>query len=48
MQWMSRCFAPLAQWSSLLLGLAESLAYGWYVALIFGPLFNVFALNFEK
>lgn len=27
-------------WSSFLLGLVESFAYGWYVALIFGPLFN--------
>ena len=25
------------------LGLAESLAWGWYVALIFGPLYNFFA-----
>ncbi len=30
-------------WPSFLLGLAESFAYGWYVALIFGPLFNFFA-----
>lgn len=30
-------------WPSFLLGLVESFAYGWYVALIFGPLFNVFA-----
>jgi hypothetical protein len=30
-------------WPSFLLGLVESLAYGWYVALIFGPLFNFFA-----
>lgn len=34
-------------WSSFLLGLAESFAYGWYVALIFGPLFNYFAVRFE-
>lgn len=27
-------------WPSVLLGLAESFAYGWYVALIFAPLFN--------
>ncbi|MDE2227771.1 MAG: hypothetical protein KGL11_01860 [Alphaproteobacteria bacterium] len=27
-------------WPSLLLGLVESFAYGWYVALIFGPLYN--------
>ena len=30
-------------WPSFLLGLVESVAYGWYVALIFGPLFNFFA-----
>ncbi len=26
----------------LLLGLIESFAYGWYIALIFGPLYNYF------
>lgn len=30
-------------WSTFFLGLAESFAYGWYVALIFGPLYNFFA-----
>lgn len=30
-------------WPSFLLGVVESFAYGWYVALIFGPLFNFFA-----
>ena len=30
-------------WPSFLLGLIESFAYGWYIALIFGPLFNLFA-----
>jgi len=30
-------------WPSFFLGLAESFAYGWYVALIFGPLYNFFA-----
>ena len=30
-------------WPSFVLGLVESVAYGWYVALIFGPLFNLFA-----
>ncbi|MFC3674954.1 DUF5676 family membrane protein [Ferrovibrio xuzhouensis] len=29
-------------WRSFLLGLAESFGYGWYVALVFGPLFNLF------
>ena len=30
-----------------LLGLVESFAYGWYVALIFGPLFNFFAVKIK-
>jgi hypothetical protein len=29
-------------WPSFLLGLIESLAYGWYVALVFAPLYNFF------
>lgn len=28
---------------SFFLGLAESLAWGWYVALVFAPLYNFFA-----
>lgn len=34
-------------WPSFLLGLVESFAYGWYVALIFGPLFNLFAARWR-
>jgi len=30
-------------WTSFLLGLAESFFYGWYVALIFAPIFNYLA-----
>ncbi len=30
-------------WSSFLLGLVESYGYGWYVTLIWVPLYNVFA-----
>jgi hypothetical protein len=30
-------------WPSFVIGLVETFAYGWYVALIFVPLFNVFA-----
>lgn len=30
-------------WQSFLLGLVEAFAYGWYFALVFGPLFNFFA-----
>ena len=33
-QWLS--------WRSFLLGLAESYGYGWYFALIWVPLYNVF------
>lgn len=30
-------------WGSFLLGLIEAFAYGWYVALVFAPLYNFFA-----
>jgi hypothetical protein len=30
-------------WPSFFLGLLESFGYGWYIALVFGPLFNFFA-----
>jgi len=30
-------------WPSFFLGLIESYAYGWYIALVFGPLYNFFA-----
>ena len=30
-------------WQAFLLGLIESFVWGWYIALIFGPLFNFFA-----
>lgn len=30
-------------WGSFLLGLVESYGYGWYVALVWVPLYNVFA-----
>jgi hypothetical protein len=33
----------LLNWKTFLLGLAESYAWGWYVALVFGPLYNFFA-----
>jgi len=33
-------------WPSFILGLVETFAYGWYVALIFAPLFNFFATRF--
>ena len=34
-------------WPSFFLGLVESTAYGWYVALVFGPLYNFFAAREE-
>ena len=35
-------------WGGFFIGLVDSLAYGWYVALIFVPLFNFFAVKFER
>ena len=32
----------LLSWQTFLLGLIESFAWGWYIALIFGPLYNFF------
>ncbi len=32
----------LLTWPSFVVGLVESFGYGWYVALIFGPLYNFF------
>lgn len=46
---MNRIWAPLLPgftwltWPGFLIGLAETFAYGWYVALVFGPLYNFFA-----
>jgi hypothetical protein len=37
----------LLNWPSFCLGLIESLAYGWYVALIFGPLYNFFVVRWQ-
>lgn len=33
-------------WPSFFLGLVEAFAYGWYIALVFGPLYNFFAAKF--
>jgi hypothetical protein len=33
----------LLTWHTFFLGLAESLAWGWYIALVFGALYNFFA-----
>jgi hypothetical protein len=35
-------------WPRFLLGLAESLAWGWYIALIWGPLYNHFVFRVGK
>ncbi len=35
-------------WSSFFLGLVESFGYGWYIALIFGPLYNFFAARWGR
>lgn len=35
-------------WSSFFLGLVESFGYGWYVALVFGPLYNFFATRLNR
>ena len=46
---MNPLWAPLLpgftwiSWPSFALGLVEAFAYGWYVALVFGPLYNFFA-----
>lgn len=46
---MSPAWAPLLPgftwltWPSFFLGLVEAFAYGWYVALVFAPLYNYFA-----
>lgn len=49
---MNRVWSPLLpgftwiSWGSFTLGLVESFAYGWYFALIFGPLYNFFSARF--
>ncbi len=37
----------LLTWPSFFIGLIESFAYGWYVALIFGPLYNFFVTRWQ-
>ncbi len=37
----------LLSWPTFLLGLVESFAWGWYVTLIFGPLYNFFATRWR-
>ena len=33
----------LLSWSSFFLGFVEAFGWGWYVALVFGPIYNFFA-----
>lgn len=53
-QQMYRAWAPFLpgftwiSWPSFFLGLVESFAYGWYIALIFGPLFNLFSTRWHR
>ncbi len=35
-------------WTSFLLGGVEAFAYGWFVALIFAPLFNYFSARWAR
>ena len=37
----------LLSWSTFCLGLLESFAWGWYIALIFGPLYNFFLSRWQ-
>ncbi len=51
---MNRIWAPLLpgfvwlSWSSVLIGLVESFIYGWYVAIIFVPLYSFFSTHGTK
>jgi hypothetical protein len=37
----------LLTWLTFCIGLVESFVYGWYVALIFGPLYNFFVTRWR-
>ena len=37
----------LLSWGGFLLGLVESFAYGWFVALVFAPLYNFFVARWH-
>ena len=37
----------LLTWTSFLLGLVEAFAYGWFVALVFAPLYNFFVVRWH-
>jgi len=50
---MNLVWAPLLPgftwltWPSFGLGLVESIAYGWYIAVVFGPIYNFFSTQFD-
>lgn len=50
---MNAVWAPLLpgftwlSWPDFLLGLAESFAFGWYAAVVFGPIYNFFTARFS-
>jgi hypothetical protein len=35
-------------WQSFLLGLVEAFGYGWYIALVFGPIYNLLSGGFRQ
>lgn len=37
----------LLTWSSFILGLGEVIFFGWYIGLVFGPLYNFFAMRWH-
>jgi hypothetical protein len=38
----------LLSWRSYFLGLVESFVWGWYIALVFGPLYNFFGRRIAR
>ena len=38
----------LLTWQSYFLGLIESFIWGWYIALVFGPIYNFFSRRLER
>lgn len=38
----------LLSWRTFLIGLVESYAWGWYIALVFGALYNFFATRWPR
>jgi hypothetical protein len=38
----------LLSWHSFFLGLVESFIWGWYIALVFGPLYNFFSRRLAR